>query len=38
MKIMVTSGAGLIGSKSVAILLESRHTVIAANAPARFGR
>jgi uncharacterized protein YbjT (DUF2867 family) len=38
MKIVLTGGTGLIGSKSVAILRQGGHEVIAANEPARFGR
>jgi nucleoside-diphosphate-sugar epimerase len=38
MKIIVIGGTDLIGSKSVAILRQNGHEVIAANGPARFGR
>ena len=38
MKIVVIGGTSLIGSKSVAILRQSGHEVIAANGPARFAR
>jgi nucleoside-diphosphate-sugar epimerase len=38
MKIIVIGGTDLIGSKSVAILRQNGHEVIAANGPARFRR
>jgi uncharacterized protein YbjT (DUF2867 family) len=38
MKIVVIGGTGLVGSKSVAVLRQGGHEVIAAKGPAGFGR